>query len=247
MSAHSAARPPAHSSAERARSRERRVVILALRSVNYAHSLGAPEASGEAWVNPLQLLRRRLGGVVTRLLKGFVRGAAHQFRETFHLLGLDEQLDEGAEIGALGCVHGLLVPGRAPSFGHELHELVVAALAGFFAKVGPSSLDRLVSTAKPGPQLAVKPGELVAGFGPPMGVLLVECDPARGPRQRLIRLVVEQPSHALLQFRAHSRFSAVVRQCSLDKFIQSCRLGFISSCDNHDLIVSTERAPHSPS
>jgi hypothetical protein len=61
------------------------------------------------------------------------------------------------------------------------------------------------------------------------------------------RQVVEQPSHALLQFRAHSRFSAVARHCSLGKFIQSCRLGFVSSCDNHDLIVSTERAPQSPS
>src|SRR3989442_8484124 len=44
--------------------RERRVVILAFPSVDYAHSLGAPEASGEAWMSLLQLLRRRLGCVV---------------------------------------------------------------------------------------------------------------------------------------------------------------------------------------
>src|ERR1017187_9591722 len=58
--------------------RERRFVILALRLVHNAHSLGAPEAGGEAWLSLLQLLRRRLGGVVARLLEGFVRGAAHQ-------------------------------------------------------------------------------------------------------------------------------------------------------------------------
>ena len=87
---------------------------------------------------------------MARLLDGFVRDAAHQFRQTFHLLGLLEQSDEGMEIVALGCVHGPLVPGRALTLRHELHEFVVAVLAGMFSKVRPGGLDRLISTAKPG-------------------------------------------------------------------------------------------------
>src|ERR1019366_8879418 len=70
--------------------RERRVVILALRLVHDAHSLGTPEAGGEAWLSLLPLLRGRLGGVVAHLFEHLVRGPAHQFRETFHLFGFDE-------------------------------------------------------------------------------------------------------------------------------------------------------------
>src|ERR1017187_4325094 len=43
---------------------ERRVVILALRLVHDAHSLGTPEAGCEAWLSLLPLLRGRVAGVV---------------------------------------------------------------------------------------------------------------------------------------------------------------------------------------
>src|ERR1017187_9509210 len=46
----------------------------------------------------------------------------------------------------------------------------------------------LVSAAKPGQQLAVKPDELVAGHGTTMWVLPVERNPALHPHQRLVRL-----------------------------------------------------------
>src|ERR1019366_3479007 len=52
----------------------------------------------------------------------------------------------------------------------------------------PGGLDRLISTAKPGQQLAVKPGEMVAGWSARMWVLPVDCNPALHPNQRLIRL-----------------------------------------------------------
>src|ERR1035438_7667886 len=70
-------------------------------------------------------------------------------------------------------------PGGTPVLGHESHEIVVAVLAGIIVKIRPRGLDHLISTAKPGQQLAVKSGEIAAGHGAAMRILPLECDPDR--------------------------------------------------------------------
>jgi len=114
---------------------ERRVVILALRPCLQCASW----ARRGARRGRVSLLRFAAGSVVSGLVcRGLLPWTplTNSGRRSNLLWFAMEQLDKGAEIGALG-VHGLLVPGRASVLGTSFMRVVVAGLVGILSKVGP--------------------------------------------------------------------------------------------------------------
>jgi hypothetical protein len=101
-------------------------------------------------MDSLQYLRCRLCGVVAHAFQSVVTGTAHQFRETLHRFGLDEQLQQQMQVCDLRCIQSLFVPFLARRLGHELHQFVVAILRGMLLKISPGRFQCFVPPAESG-------------------------------------------------------------------------------------------------
>ena len=153
-----------------------------------------------------ELLGDGLGRVVADALDLLVARLAQPLDEPLDLLGLEPQLDQGLEISAGRCIHGPVVPCRAFGLGHVAHEVGVRVLARVRSEVRPRGLERRVAAPQRDQQVTLQLGEIV--LGERWGALLLQCDPAFDPRERICRLagepVASWPARDSPQVRARS-------------------------------------------
>src|SRR5437867_155790 len=164
---------------------ERRVVVLALLRLEDAHAEGAVDLARNARVALGELLSDGLRYVVAYAFELLVGRLAQPIDKPIDLLGLEQEFDQGVQVGTGGGIDGFLVPRGALRLGHVAHEIGIGVRVRVRLEVRPRRVERRVAVPELEQEVALEPAEVMAGERG--GTLLLQLEPAFDPREGLCR------------------------------------------------------------